>query len=123
MLVYTMFPMRIFTLVVFFVALSVIGAAQTLPVITSITSPRQVVPLGGTLNLTVSATGATSYQWRRNGVPIAGAENSNLTVTVAEPLNSCTWYDVEITAANGPVQVRGVNNGTGEALVEIYEVF
>ena len=100
-----LFRMRIFTLVVFFVALSIIGAAQTPPVITSITSARQVVPLGGTLNLNVAATGATSYQWRCNGVPIAGAENSNLTVTVAEPLNSCTWYDVEIAAAKGTSRI------------------
>jgi hypothetical protein len=49
--------------------------AQTVPTITAISSPRQVVMLGQNLTLSVTATGtpAPTYQWKRNGLPIIGA--------------------------------------------------
>src|ERR1043165_4035483 len=38
------------------------------------------VPLGGTTVLTVQSTNADSFQWYRNGVPLAGQTNSTLTL-------------------------------------------
>lgn len=45
------------------------------------------VPLGGSTVLTIQSTNADSFQWYRNGVPLAGETNSTLTlenVTVAD---------------------------------------
>jgi hypothetical protein len=58
------------------------------PVFTTAPSSRSV-PLGGTVSFAVTATGITplSYQWRLNGVALAGATNAALTlpgVTLAD---------------------------------------
>ncbi len=77
-----------------------VGAAPTTgPVITSISSARQVVALGQNLTLTVTATGATSYQWKRNGLPLSGATSSSYTITGAKPVRDAGWYQVVATGA------------------------
>lgn len=40
----------------------------------------QAVPLGGTVQLTVRATNATSFQWLQNGIALGGQTNSSLTL-------------------------------------------
>src|SRR5438552_1900187 len=57
--------------------------AGILPVIT--TQPQsQAAIQGGNATLSVIATGATSFQWRYNGVDILGATNSSLQITNAQ---------------------------------------
>ena len=67
----------------------------------------QTIAPGGNTTLGVQATGsgAVRYQWRRNGVAIAGATNATLPVTAAAPANAGD-YEVILTDANGPLVSR-----------------
>ncbi|MEY2881946.1 MAG: hypothetical protein RLZZ15_4326 [Verrucomicrobiota bacterium] len=68
--------------------------AVTIPItLTAITSPRQVVTVGQGLALGVTASGATSYQWQRNGVAIPGATGATYTVPNATARDA-GWYRV-----------------------------
>jgi alpha-tubulin suppressor-like RCC1 family protein len=74
-------------------------AVLDLPIISAISSPRQVVGLGQ--NLTLSVTAASSlpatYQWKRNGLPVAGATSANYSITAAVPVRDNGWYQVVVT--------------------------
>ena len=68
------------------------------------TSPSsQTVAIGGTLTLSVSATGpgSLSYQWYYNGSAISGATGSIYTLANAQTSNSGT-YTVTVTSSSGP---------------------
>ncbi len=65
--------------------------------------PRTQTALAGSVvTMSVGATGGTSftYQWRKNGVAIAGATNSTLTLTGVTGADSGV-YDVVVTNALG----------------------
>jgi len=77
----------------------------TFAVIVTTTPPAitvQPVPqsfaAGATVALNVLATGATSYQWRRNGVMIPGATSATLTLNNAQPTNAGIYT---VAATNG----------------------
>ncbi len=72
--------------------------AQT-PVITAQSAGRQVVTVGQNLTLSVTATGATSYQWKRNGLAVAGATAASYAITSAVPVRDGGWY--QVVASNG----------------------
>lgn len=59
---------------------------------------QRSVTAGGSATFAVNATGATSYQWRRNTVPIPGETNAWLTISDAESADAGS-YDV---VASGP---------------------
>jgi uncharacterized repeat protein (TIGR03803 family) len=60
--------------------------------------PRsQTIAPGGSVTFTVSAPGATTYQWRRNGTNIAGATASNYTLS---NLTSAADATYTVVAAN-----------------------
>ena len=61
--------------------------ADGLPVIT-VPPASQTVSPGNTATLTVTATGATSFQWRFNGADISGATTSTLQIPNAQTNNS-----------------------------------
>jgi hypothetical protein len=61
--------------------------ADGLPVIT-VQPTNQIVSPGGTATLVVTATGATSFQWRFNGTDILGATNSTLQIVNVQTTNS-----------------------------------
>ena len=66
------------------------GSAGVAPAI--LTQPRaQVVHERETFYFSVQATGATRYQWRRNGVPITGATLAYLEVPNAHTANEGTY--------------------------------
>jgi hypothetical protein len=71
------------------------------PIITSITAPRQIVEAGGSVTLEVQATGATHYQWRRNGFAIPGATASTLTLAAAHPTKDNGWYQAIVSNQSG----------------------
>ncbi|MGA2176288.1 MAG: immunoglobulin domain-containing protein [Verrucomicrobiota bacterium] len=52
--------------------------------------------IGGTVTLSVGASGAEpfSYQWTLNGTGIAGATNSTYVITNAQPLSSGNYYAI-----------------------------
>ncbi|HZW08257.1 MAG TPA: DVUA0089 family protein, partial [Phycisphaerales bacterium] len=102
------------------VLLQLPGAA--VPTITQNPAVASVQP-GGNASFTVAATGATSYQWRKNGVPIingfgfAGAQSPTLSITAAIAAQAAA-YDVVITNACGsttsspaPLFVGGMTTG------------
>ena len=62
-----------------------------------------LVAIGGTLTLSVSATGpgSLSYQWYYNGSAISGATGSTYTLANAQTSNSGT-YTVTVTSSSGP---------------------
>jgi hypothetical protein len=75
---------------------------STAPVIT--TQPAsQTVNEGGTLTLSVTATNATAYQWRKDGVAISGA-------------TSATYTKTNVTAADGGNYTVMVKNATDSVL-------
>jgi len=76
---------------------------NTPPFITS--QPRsQTVGPGSTFSLDISARGAAplDYQWRLNGIDIAGATGTNLTFVHAEP-GHAGLYTVRVTNPRGSV--------------------
>ena len=80
---------------------AVAGAFAQAPAFTSISAPRQVVNLGGNLTLAGVATAASSYQWKRNGRPIAGATAASHTLAGAQPVRDNGWYQLVATNATG----------------------
>jgi hypothetical protein len=73
--------------------------ADGLPVITVSPASQTVLP-GNTATLTVTATGATSFQWRFNGADISGATASTLQIPNAQANNS-GYYNVVAENATG----------------------
>jgi L-ascorbate metabolism protein UlaG (beta-lactamase superfamily) len=67
----------------------------------------QTVAPGGLATLGVQATGVSPvrYQWRRNGLVMAGATNASLAIPAASASNAGD-YEVIVTDANGPVVSR-----------------
>ena len=51
----------------------------------------QTVALGGSVTFTVAAAGATSFQWRRNGIAIAGATGASYTLNNLAAANAGTY--------------------------------
>jgi len=64
----------------------------------------QVVNQGQTamFQITVAGTPPFAYQWRRNGTPVSGATNSDITLTNAQPSQGGD-YSVVITNAAGSI--------------------
>lgn len=70
-----------------------------------LTQPKAAtVPAGGTVTLQVSAAAVpdASYQWLKNGKPIAGARKASLTIRPAA-LSDAGAYSVEVDNASGSV--------------------
>ena len=60
----------------------------------------QAAAAGGTAVFSVSATGATGYQWQRNGTNIAGATAATFTLANAQAANAGN-YTVVVSNADG----------------------
>jgi L-ascorbate metabolism protein UlaG (beta-lactamase superfamily) len=67
----------------------------------------QTIAPGSNATLSVQATGSGNlrYQWRRNGLVVAGATSASLPVTAATASNAGD-YEVIISDANGPLVSR-----------------
>ncbi len=73
---------------------------NTLPVVTISAAPITKLYPGLTTTLTAavsSATASISYQWLRNGVPVTGATNNKLVVTI----DGLGKYTLNVSDANG----------------------
>lgn len=71
------------------------------PVIT--TQPaNQTVTAGGSVTFSVQATGATSYQWRKNGVDLPGANTTSYIIPTTQS-GDAAGYSVVVLNANGGV--------------------
>jgi hypothetical protein len=76
--------------------------AANFPVITL--QPTNVsVPIGSNATFTISATGATplSYFWRRNSVPISGANLTNYTVSNVQLASSGSLFSCVVSNSYG----------------------
>ncbi|MBL9201638.1 MAG: peptidylprolyl isomerase [Opitutaceae bacterium] len=80
-------------------AVTVSGAGGGVPAITTQPAP-QVVASGSTTVFGVTATGAVSYQWARNGVTLTGATNATLIIPSAVAANAGS-YTVAVGGAAG----------------------
>jgi alpha-tubulin suppressor-like RCC1 family protein len=76
-------------------------AVNNAPLFTAISAPRQVVNIHQNLTLAATATGVTSYQWKHNGRPIAGATNASYAIIGAVPVRDNGWYQVTATNSSG----------------------
>jgi hypothetical protein len=72
-----------------------------LPIITA-QPVSQTVPAGANLNLSVSAAGASTYQWQFNSNNIRGATSSSLAITNAQLANQGN-YVVIVSNASGAI--------------------
>jgi len=63
----------------------------------------QTVNAGSAATFTVAASGATSYQWDRNGQAIAGATSTSYTLSPATSANNGDSYTVVVINAGGSV--------------------
>lgn len=82
---------------------------EPLPVITNL-SGTQRLAFGASATLSVDATsfdGVLSYQWFRNGQPIAGATTSTYAITNFTVTQE-GWYQVKVTNRAGTVPSRAV---------------
>ena len=72
-------------------------------------------PVGESATFSVAAVGAPplAYQWRRNGVPIAGATTPQYQRTVASEAENGDQYDVIVSNASGSVTSRVATLRTG----------
>jgi sugar lactone lactonase YvrE len=90
------------------------------PIIT--TQPAsQTVNAGSAVTFTVAASGATSYQWDRNGQPISGATSASYTLSPAVSANNGDSYTVvasnaggSVTSTAGALRVTGVSVLAGQ---------
>jgi len=83
------------------ITIVVTGPAVAAPSIT--TQPASLILVsGGTAAFTVVATGAPTYQWRKDGAAIAGATSATLTLTNIQAANGGV-YSVVVTTAGGSV--------------------
>jgi hypothetical protein len=73
---------------------AVITLARTPQVPEITTSPAsQTLVTGGTATFTVAATGATRFQWRKDGVDLAGATTATLELPpCSRPMPAPTWF-------------------------------
>lgn len=94
---------------------SCLAYGDGLPVITS-QPTNQTVLINGTANFSVSATGATSYQWRFNGVDIPNATNATLQVANVQA-NLTGYYMVVAKNGTGYVPSRLAYLGAGGGTV------
>ncbi|ACJ71853.1 putative tail protein [Escherichia phage fjerdesal] len=76
-------------------------AVNALPVITQQPS-GQTVNEGGSINLEVTATGATGYQWKKDGSDIPSATNATYSKSGALPADAGS-YTCVVTGAGGAV--------------------
>lgn len=60
----------------------------------------QTVSIGGNASLSVTATGATGFQWFRNGATVSGATAATLNLTNVTGADAGA-YTVQVTTANG----------------------
>ena len=92
--------------------------AGSVPAIT--TQPAsQVVAAGGTVNLSVAATGEAplGFQWFKNGGTVPGATDSSLTLADATVANSGVYYVVVTNAAGLAISLpAAVEAGTPQLL-------
>jgi sugar lactone lactonase YvrE len=63
----------------------------------------QTVNAGSAATFTVAASGATSYQWDRNGQSIAGATSTSYSLSPATSANNGDSYTVVVSNAGGSV--------------------
>jgi hypothetical protein len=86
---------------------STTGGASAPPVLVSGPAAR-VVPVGSTWTFTVTATGTgLTYQWRKNGMPLAGAAGSSFTFIPAS-LQDGGSLDVVVRNSAGEVPSAAV---------------
>jgi hypothetical protein len=76
-------------------------ASAVTPVIVIKPASTTTVARGGSTTLSVTADGATSYQWYLNGVAIAGATGSSLTISNAQQANQGGYTVVASNATYG----------------------
>jgi hypothetical protein len=90
-----------------------VALADGFPVI-SVHPQNQNFAVGVTGSISVTASGATSYQWRFNGSEIPGATDATLTLTNAQIANS-GYYTVLVKNSFGwvPSQLAYVTVGSG----------
>ena len=74
-----------------------IGEVRAIPIAITQQPRSQTVAPGGSVTFTVVASGASSYQWRRNGTAIAGATGSSYTLN---SLTTANAGDYSVIASN-----------------------
>ena len=69
------------------VLFSVVACVGGLPIIVNQPTNQNLLP-GSNITLSITATGASDYQWRFNGTNLAGATRSDLQIQNAQPAHS-----------------------------------
>jgi hypothetical protein len=83
------------------------------PGITTQPTASSAICAGGTVSLSVVASGATAYQWKKNGVNVTDGSGGTTTNYTTAALTANATYTVEV--GNGSCSVT-----SSEALVQVY---
>lgn len=100
------------------------GPAVSLPIITR-QPVSQTVAAGQSVTFSVAASSATTYQWQKGGVNIAGATSAALTITNAQPIDAGSYTVVvanptgNVPSQSAVLTVTTSGGGTGVAPVVI----
>jgi hypothetical protein len=119
-----------YTVVVTNSAGSVTSSSATLTVLAVVAGPEittqpqsQYIAAGASTTLTVNATGSgLSYQWKKDGAPLAGATNSSFAIANASA-DTMGFYSVSVTNVTGStesaVATVTVNTGGASRLINV----
>jgi alpha-tubulin suppressor-like RCC1 family protein len=77
--------------------------APAVPPSITVRPASQLVAVGGSASISVTATGATSYVWKRNGSVVSGVTTNTLNLSSAT-LADRGLYEVTVANANGSVR-------------------
>lgn len=103
---------------------TVMTAAATLAVGTPTSAPTIVTPpasqtaaIGSSVNLAVVASGAATYQWKKNGVDIGGATASTLTLSNISAADAASYTVVASNSAGSVTSTAAVVTITGNSRI------
>jgi hypothetical protein len=91
-----------------------------IPPVITLQPQSQQVSSGDPVTFSVSATGAESYQWRRDGVEIGGATSTEYTIADTSQLDDGAEFDCVVTGPGGQTTSNAATLSVSAFLLDEY---